>query len=158
MREHSSQHHPDFRHRVVMSLLESLLPLGGTLREQNVKALTKLLEDAVAASSGGFRLTTRRVGGGGDPERSIYTDPGRLAKWLVEAGGVLVPSAVTEQEAMDLWYKSPAEAYARVPWLREALWQIATDAPFGAHEESGEAVLSLKGTHRWASAPDLSNV
>jgi hypothetical protein len=116
------------------------------MRAQNVKALRKLLEDAVAVSSGGFRLS------------SIYEDPGRLAEWLVEAGGVLVPSAVTEQEAMDLWYKSPAEAYARVPedskgpWLREALWQMATDAPFGADEETGEAVLSLKGTHRWASA------
>ena len=121
------------------------------MRAQNLEALRKLLEDA-------------GVGGRGNPERSIYEDPGRLAEWLIEAGGVLVPSAVTEQEAMDLWYKSPAEVYARVPeeskgpWLREALRQIATDAPFGADDGSGEAVLSLKGTHHWASAPGFRNV
>lgn len=127
------------------------------MREQNVKALRKLLEDAVAASSGGYRLTSRCVGG--DPEHSIYDDPDRLAEWLVEAGGVLVPSAVSEQEAMDLLYKVPAEVYARVPeeskgpCLREGLRQIATDTPFGGDDEGGEAVLCLKGTHSWGSAP-----
>jgi hypothetical protein len=127
------------------------------MRAQNVKALRELLEEAVAASSGGYRLTSRCVGG--DPERSIYDDPGRLAEWLVEAGGVLVPSAVTEQEAMDLLYKVPAEVYARVPeeskgvWFREGMRRIASDTPFGGDDGSGEAVLCLKGTHRWGVSP-----
>jgi hypothetical protein len=126
------------------------------MRAQNVKALRKLLEDAVAASSGGYRLTSRCVGG--DPEHSIYDDPERLAEWLVEAGGVLVPSAINEQEGMDLWYKVPAEVYARVPeeskgpWLREALRQIASDTPFGGDDEDGQAVLCLKGTHHWGAS------
>jgi hypothetical protein len=123
------------------------------MRAQNVEALRKLLEEAVAASRGGYRLTSRCISG--DPERPIYDDPGRLAEWLVEAGGVLVPTAVTEQEAMDLLHKVPAEIYARVPeeskgiWLREGLRRIAGDTPFGDEERDGEAVLCLKGTHRW---------
>lgn len=129
------------------------------MRAQNVKALRELLEEAIAASRGGYRLTSRCVSGGS--ERLTYDDPAQLAEWLVEAGGVLVPTAVTEQEAMDLLHKVPAEIYARVPeeskgiWLREGLRRIASDTPLGDEERSGEPVLCLKGTHRWVlSASD----
>ena len=59
---------------------------------------------------------------------------------------------------MDPWYKSPAEVYARLPeeskgpWLREALRGMATDSPFGGDDGRGEAVLSLKGSHRWGGS------
>jgi len=122
------------------------------MRAQNVKALTELLEEAAAASSGGYRLISRSIAG--DSGLPILGDPVRLAEWLVEAGGVLVPDAVTEQEALDLLHKEPAVIFARATeqaegqWFREGLRRIASDSA-GGRDEDGEAVLCLKGTHRW---------
>jgi hypothetical protein len=122
------------------------------MRAQNVKALTELLEEAAMASSGGYRLISRGIAG--DSGRPILGDPVRLAEWLVEAGGVLVPDAVTEQEALDLLHKEPAVVFARATeqsegqWFREGLRRIASDSA-GGRDEDGEAVLCLKGTHRW---------
>ena len=121
------------------------------MREKNVNALRALLEEALAASKGGYRLTTHCVEG--DPARPIYDDPARLAEWLVEAGGVLVPGAVSEQEAIDLLHPAPAGAVARQdptegPLLRDGLRRIADDGT-GAAREGGEGLLCLKGTHQW---------
>jgi hypothetical protein len=122
------------------------------MREQNVKALSTLLEEASAATSGGYRLTTLTAGG---TERLILDHPTRLAEWLVEAGAVLVPEAVTEQEAMNLLHRVPAERAPRVtelsegPWLREGLRRIATDGGPRSRDEGDEALLALKGTHHW---------
>ena len=105
------------------------------MRAQNVKALARLLEDANAAL--------------GDTRRPVIGDCGRLAEWLVEAGAVLVPSIVTDEEALDLLQKVPAEIPAGATeelegeWLREGLHRIAAHTP----AEGGEAIL--KGTHRW---------
>lgn len=105
------------------------------MRTQNVKALARLLEEAEAAI--------------GDSGRPIIGDPGRLAEWLVEVGAVLVPGIVTDEEALDLLQKVPAEVPAGATeelegeWLREGLRRIAADTP----AEGGETIL--KGTHRW---------
>ena len=121
------------------------------MREQNVKALTALLEEAAAASTGGYRLTTLTAVG---TERLLLDDPARLAEWLVEAGAVLVPAAVTEQEAMNLLHRAP-ERLPRVaelsegPGLREGLRRIATDGGPRSRDDGDEALLALKGTHHW---------
>ena len=123
------------------------------MREHNVKALTELLEKAAAADQGGYRLTTQCVAG--EPGGRLLESPARLAEWLAQAGAVLVPEAVSEQEAMDLLHKEPAELFARVPaesegpWFREGLRRMASDAPAGDLEETAEGVLCLKGSHRW---------
>jgi hypothetical protein len=125
------------------------------MRAQNVKALTELLEEAALASSGGYRLISRSIAG--DSGGPILGDPVRLAEWLVEAGGVLVPDAVTEQEALDLVHKEPAVIFARATeqsegqWFREGLRRIASDSA-GGRDEDGEAVLCLKGTHHWGAS------
>jgi hypothetical protein len=122
------------------------------MRAQNLKALTELLEEAAAASSGGYRLISRNIAG--DSGRPLLGDPVRLAEWLVEAGAVLVPDAVSEQEALDLLHKEPAVVFARATeqseghWFREGLRRIASDSS-GRPDDAGEAVLCLKGTHRW---------
>lgn len=124
------------------------------MREMNVKALAALLEEAVAASAGGYRLISRNVGG--DTGHPMLTDPAHLAEWLVEAGGVVVPAAITEQEARDLLHQQPALEYARVTAesegqsLREGLCRIATDRVPGHRDAEGEAILCLKGTHQWS--------
>ena len=123
------------------------------MRKQNVKALTELLEAAAAADSGGYRLTTRSLAG--DPGGPMLESPALLAEWLVQAGAVLVPAAVGEQEAIDLLHKEPAALYARVPaeaegpWFREGLRRIASDSAAGDLEDAAEPVLCLKGTHHW---------
>lgn len=128
------------------------------MRARNVKALAALLEEAVEASAGGHRLITRSIGG--DAGHPVLSDPVRLAEWLVEAGAVLVPDAVTEQEALDLMHRRPAAAFARVTeeseghCLREELRHIASDRPTGSRDTDGEATLCLKGTHRWGPAPE----
>lgn len=105
------------------------------MRGQNVKALGRLLEEANAAL--------------GDTRRPLIGDCGRLAEWLVEVGAVLVPSIVTDEEALDLLQKLPALISAGTTeevegqWLREGLHRIAAHTP----AEGGEAVL--RGTHRW---------
>jgi hypothetical protein len=127
------------------------------MREHNVKALTELLEKAAGAETGGYRYTTRSVGAGGGGGH-ILESPARLAEWLVQAGAVLVPAAVTEQEALDLLHKEPATLYARVrpdgegPWFREGLRRIASDSPAGTLEEEEEPILCLKGTHQWETS------
>jgi hypothetical protein len=123
------------------------------MRERNVKALAELLEKAAAADEGGYRLTTRSLAG--DPGGPLLESPARLAEWLVQAGAVLVPEAVSDQEAIDLLHKEPAELFARAPaesegpWFREGLRRIASDSFSGSLEEAPEGVLCLKGTHRW---------
>ena len=123
------------------------------MRAQNVKALTTLLEEAAAAENGGYRLTSRTAGL--EPGHPILADPARLAEWLVEAGAVLVPTAVTEQEAMDLLHRVPGEFFPRVtelsegPWLREGLRRIAGDGGPRTRDEGEECLFCLKGTHRW---------
>ena len=100
------------------------------MREQNVKALTKLLR---AAGTG-----TR--------------DPGLLAEWLVETGAVVVPGAITDEEAMDLLHNRPEEPLGAIEdmdgeWLRECLRRIATTPATPVGEP--EAVPHLKGAHVW---------
>ena len=109
------------------------------MRAHNVEALAELLREAQAATT----------------DRSLHAaDPGRLAEWLVEAGAVLVPSADTEQEAMDLLHRAGTEVSAggaelsRGPWLRESLCRIAGDSPSGWRDEEWTDPRCLKGTHR----------
>jgi hypothetical protein len=127
------------------------------MRERNVRALTELLEKAAAADQGGYRLTSRGLVG--DPGGRLMESPARLAEWLVQAGAVLVPEAVSEQEALDLLHREPAELFARVspeaegPWFREGLRRMAGNAPAGSLEDAAdEVVLCLKGTHQWDTA------
>jgi hypothetical protein len=127
------------------------------MRERNVRALAELLEKAAAADQGGYRLTSRSVVG--NPGGRLMESPARLAEWLVQAGAVLVPEAVSEQEAIDLLHKEPAELFARVSpeaegsWFREGLRRMAGDAPAASLEDAtDEVVLCLKGTHQWDTA------
>ena len=91
------------------------------MREQNVKALIKLLRAAGAGTR----------------------DPGRLAEWLVETGAVVVPGAITDEEAMDLLHNRPEEPLGAIEdmdgeWLRECLRRIATTpaTPVGEPDRS----------------------
>jgi hypothetical protein len=70
----------------------------------------------------------------------------------------LVPGAVTEQEAMDLLHKRPARVteLSEGPWFREGLQRIASDRTAGSRDTGGEAVLCLKGTHRWGVSPSAT--
>jgi len=125
------------------------------MRTQNVKALAQLLDEAAAAAAGGYRVISRNIGG--DTGRPLLSDSARLAEWLVEAGAVLVPDAVTEQEALDLMHKVPPAVFARVngvsegECLREGLRRIASDSAAGSRDTDGEAILCLKGTHHWGT-------
>jgi hypothetical protein len=116
------------------------------MRTQNVKALTELLQEAEAASSSRSIL--------GEASHATYGDPRRLAEWLVEAGAVLVPSAVTEEDAMDLLNRGRTEVSVRAtdlsqgPWFRESLCRIASDSASGSRDEPWVAPQCRKGTHR----------
>jgi hypothetical protein len=115
------------------------------MRAHNVRALAELLQEAEAASANRSLL--------GEAGRATLEDPDRLAEWLVETGAVLVPSAITEQEAMDLLHRAGTEgsaggtALSRGPWFREHLCRIASDRAAGRRDEEWVDPRCLKGTH-----------
>ena len=125
------------------------------MRTHNVKALAELLREAEAATTNRGLLA--------DAGRANLDDPGRLAEWLVEAGAVLVPSAVTEQEAMDLLHRASTEVpvngaeLSRGPWFRESLCRIASEGGSGRRDEEWADRRPLKGTHRKRYSPARSD-